>query len=202
MGASYRGAMTPNDLKAHLADRLGLLNASVLHKLDGLSEYDLRRPMTPTATNLLGVVKHLASVQAGYFGATFGRPFPRLDEMTWYSDENADPQDDLWAKPGEASEWIIGLYRDSWRHAQETFAALDLDSPGSVPWWSRPEVTLGQVAVHMVDETARHAGQMDIVRELIDSAVGRRPGDPNILDGYDWAAYRERVEAAAREAGS
>ena len=202
MGASYRGAMTPNDLKAHLADRLGLLNASVLHKLDGLSEYDLRRPMTPTATNLLGVVKHLASVQAGYFGATFGRPFPRTDEMTWYSDENADPQDDLWAKPGEASEWIIGLYRDSWRHAQETFAALDLDSPGSVPWWSRPEVTLGQVAVHMVDETARHAGQMDIVRELIDSAVGRRPGDPNILDGYDWAAYRERVEAAAREAGS
>ena len=194
--------MTSNDLKAHLAERLGLLNASVLHKLDGLSEYDLRRPMTPTATNLLGVVKHLASVQAGYFGATFGRPFPRQDEMTWYSDENADPQDDMWAKADEASEWVIGLYRDSWAHAQETFAALDLDSPGSVRWWSAPEVTLGQVAVHMVDETARHVGQMDIVRELIDSAVGRRPDDPNILDGYDWAAYRERVEAAAREAGS
>ena len=194
--------MTPNDLKTHLVERLGLLNASVLHKLDGLSEYDLRRPMTPTATNLLGVVKHLASVQAGYFGATFGRPFPRLDEMTWYSDENADPQDDLWTKADEASEWVIGLYRDSWAHAQETFEALDIDAVGTVQWWREPEVTLGQVAVHMVDETARHAGQMDIVRELIDSAVGRRPGDPNILDGYDWAAYRGRVEAAAREAGS
>jgi uncharacterized damage-inducible protein DinB len=194
--------MTSNDLKAHLVERLGLLNASVLHKLDGLSEYDLRRPMTPTATNLLGVVKHLASVQAGYFGATFGRPFPRTDEMTWYSDENADPQDDLWVKADQASEWVIGLYRDSWSHAQETFAARDIDAVGTVQWWREPEVTLGQVAVHMVDETARHAGQMDIVRELIDSAVGRRPGDPNILDGSDWAAYHARVEAAAREAGS
>jgi hypothetical protein len=194
--------MTQSDLKADLVDRLDRLNASVLHKLDGLSEYDLRRPMTPTATNLLGLVKHLASVQAGYFGATFGRPFPRLDEMTWYADEDADPQDDMWVKADEASDWVIGLYRDSWAHAQETFAALDLDSPGSVHWWSEPEVTLGQVAVHMVDETARHVGQMDIVRELIDSAVGRRPDDPNILDGYDWAAYRERVEAAARGAGA
>jgi uncharacterized damage-inducible protein DinB len=194
--------VTTPDLKAALVDRLERLNASVLHKLDGLGEYDLRRPMTPTATSLLGVVKHLASVQAGYFGATFGRPFPRHDEMTWYTDEDADPQDDLWVKADEASEWVIGLYRDTWTHALETFAELDLDAPGSVEWWSAPTVTLGEVMVHMTDETARHAGQMDIVRELIDSAVGRRAGDPNILDGYDWAAYRARVEAAAQEAGA
>lgn len=189
-----------DDLKGFIVERLERLNASVLHKLDGLSEYDLRRPMTPTATSLLGVVKHLASVQAGYFGATFGRPFPRYDEMTWHSDPDADPQDDLWVKASEPSEWVVGLYRDSWTHARQTFAELDLDAPGSVEWWSAPSVTLGEVAVHMVDETARHAGHMDIVRELIDSAVGRREADPNILDGYDWPAYHARVEAAARAA--
>ena len=57
--------MTISDPKSTLVDGLGLLNEQVLHKLDGLSEYDLRRPMTPTGTNLLGLVKHLASVQAG-----------------------------------------------------------------------------------------------------------------------------------------
>ena len=51
-----------------------------------------------------------------------------------------------------------------------------------------------------VDETARHAGHMDIVRESIDGAVGRYAGDTNIIDGYDWVAYRERVETGARKA--
>ena len=192
--------MTAVDMKSDLVDHLRGLHAGVLHNLDGLSEYDLRRPLVPTATNLLGLVKHLASLQAGYFGETFGRPFPRVEEMTWRTDEEADPQDDMWVKPTESTDWVIGLFRDTWEHALGIFDALDLDSTGSVPWWTEPEVTLGEVMLHMVDETARHAGHMDIVRELIDSAVGRQPGDPNIADGYDWAGYHERVEAAAREA--
>ena len=189
--------MTTIDLKADLTAHLECLNRDVLQKLDGLSEYDLRRPMTPTATNLLGLVKHLASEQAGYFGDTFGRPFPRTDEMPWRTDESADPQDDMWVTPDESTDWVVGLYRSSWKHALETFADRELDSPGAVPWWSEPEVTLGQILVHMLDETARHAGQMDIVRELIDSAVGRYADNPNIAAGYDWAAYRARVEAGA-----
>ena len=197
MGPAYRVGVTAIDLKSDLIEHLDTLNRAVLGKLDGLSEYDLRRPMTPTSTNLLGVVKHLASVQAGYFGETFGRPFPRNDEMTWRTDENADPQDDMWVKPDESTEWVKGLYRATWEHALETFADRDLDAPGAVPWWSDGEVTLGQILVHMTDETARHAGHMDIVRELLDSAVGRYAADPNIADGYDWATYRDRVEAAA-----
>jgi hypothetical protein len=47
---------------------------ALVWKLDGLSEYDARRPMVPTGTNLLGLVKHVASVEAGYFGETFDRP--------------------------------------------------------------------------------------------------------------------------------
>lgn len=192
--------MTAADLKSDLVGHLDRLNQAVLHKLEGLSEYELRRPMTPTATNLLGVTMHLASLQAEYFGQTFGRPFPREDEMYFLSDEDADPQDDLWVRPEATSGWVVGLYQATWEHAQETVAALELDTQGQIPTRPYAEVTLGEMLVHMVEETARHAGHMDIVRELIDGAVGRYAGDGNIIDGYDWEAYRERVEAGAREA--
>jgi uncharacterized damage-inducible protein DinB len=188
------------DLKSNLVSHLDRLNEAVLHKLEGLSEYDLRRPMTPTATNLLGVAMHLASLQAEYFGATFGRPFPREDEFYFLTDDDADPQDDLWVRPGAMSEWVVEMCSATWEHAKETFSTLDLDSPGQIPTRPYRQVTLGEMLVHMVDETARHAGHMDIVRELIDGAVGRYAGDGNISTSYDWAAYRERVEAGAREA--
>lgn len=188
------------DLKSVLLGHLDRLNQAVLHKLDGLSEYDLRRPMTPTATNLLGIAFHLASLNAEYFGETFGRPFPRDDEFYWRTDEEADPQDDLWVRPESTSEWVVGLYRAAWEHAKETIAALDLDSSGQIPTSPYAMVTLGEMLVDMVHETARHAGHMDTVRESIDGAVGRYAGDGNIIDGYDWVAYRARVEAGAREA--
>ena len=188
------------DLKSVLIGHLDRLNEAVLHKLEGLSEYDLRRPMTPTSTNLLGVAMHLASLQAEYFGATFGRPFPREGEFYFLSDDDADPQDDLWVRPEATSEWVVEMVSATWEHAKETFAALDLASTGQIPTRPYREVTLGEMLVHMVDETARHAGHMDIVRELIDGSAGRYAGDGNIIDGYDWAAYRARVEAGAREA--
>jgi uncharacterized damage-inducible protein DinB len=186
--------MTIQDPKTTLVEGLDQLNQQVLHKLDELSDYDLRRPMTPTGTNLLGVVKHLASVQAGYFGETFGRPFP--GELPFDDD---DPQADLYATAEETSESIKDFYRASWQHALQTFAERDLDSEGQVPWWSEPEVSLHQILVHMTNETARHAGHLDIVRETIDGAVGRFADDANIVDGYDWAAYVEKLEAIARQ---
>jgi uncharacterized damage-inducible protein DinB len=188
--------MTIPDPKDNLVEGLGRLNEQVLHKLEGLSEYDLRRPMTPTGTNLLGVVKHLAAVQAGYFGDTFGRPFPGGLPF-----DDDDPHADLYARADESSESVIGFYQASWQHSLETFAGRDLDSVGRVPWWSDPEVSLHQILVHMTNETARHAGHMDIVRETIDGAVGRTADDANIVDGYDWPAYVEKLEALAREAG-
>lgn len=192
--------MTAPDLKSDLVGHLDRLNRDVLHKLEGLSEYQRRRPMTSTATNLLGVAFHLASLNAEYFGETFDRTFPRDGEFYWRIDDDADPQDDLWVRPEASSEWVVGLYHAAWEHAKETIAALDLESTGRIPTSPYAKVTLGEMLVHMVDETARHAGHMDIVRELIDGTVGRYDGDGNIIGGYDWAAYRERVEAGARAA--
>lgn len=172
---------------------------SLLSKLDGLGEYDIRRPMTSTGTNLLGLVKHVASVELGYLGEVFGRPDG--GELSWFADD-AEPNADMWATPDETREQIVELHRYSAAHSDATIEALPLDAPGEVPWWGeRRHVTLHQVLVHMCVETARHAGHADIVRELIDGAVGRRPEDPNIPD-IDWPAYRERLEAAALAAAA
>ncbi len=73
-----------------------------------------------------------------------------------------------------------------------------------MPWWGEHgEVTLHQILVHMLAETDRHAGQADIVRELIDGAAGLRPDNDNMPDGDRawWDGYRSRLEQVAREAG-
>ncbi len=204
-GPAGRASLTPPsmtvtalDVKSELIRRLDQLVHSVVYKLAGLSEYDLRRPLTPTATNLLGVTFHLAAQLAEYFGETFGRPFPREDEFYYRTEASADQQDDSWVRPEATSDWVVGLYRATWEHAQETFAALDLGARGQIPTSPYAKVTLGEMMVHMVDEVARHAGHMDIVRELIDGGIGRYAGDGAIDTDYDWVSYRERVQAGAR----
>jgi len=187
--------MTASDQKDDLHRYLKNAREAVVWKLDGLSEYDVRRPLTPTGTNLLGLVKHLALVEIGYFGDTFGRPFPGLP--AW-----ADPEDDMWAAADQSREDIVGLYRRAWEHADTTITELPLDARGRVPWWGeRGDVTLHLILIHEIAETARHAGHADIVREEIDGAVGLRDGNDNMPRGeFDWASYRAKVEAAAREA--
>ena len=189
------------DAKTELIASLAALNEAVLAKLDGLDEYDLRRPVTPTGTNMLGIVKHLASVQAGYFGDTFAHPWP--EPMPWLA-EDAAINDDMYATATETSAWVRDYYRRSWAHAEETFAVTQLDDTGTVPWWppERRHPTLLTVLLHMTVETARHAGHLDIVRETIDGALGRYAGDPSVPgdDEIDWTAYVAKVEAAAQDA--
>lgn len=189
------------DDKAVLHNYLRTRRADLLGKLDGLSEYDVRRPLTRTGTNLLGLVKHVASVELGYFGDVFGRP-SRV-ELPWLADD-ADPDADLWAAADQTREQIIELHRASAVHSDATIEALPLDAAGEVPWWAgeRRHVTLHQILVHMCVETAHHLGHADILRELIDGTAGQRPGDPNLTPrtSADWAGHRARIEAAARTA--
>jgi Protein of unknown function (DUF664) len=133
--------MTGSDPKADLRRYLQAGREALLWKLDGLSEYDIRRPMVPTGTNLLGIVKHVASVEAGYFGETFGRLFE--EPLPWL-DDDAEPNADMWATAEESREQIVGLYRRVWAHSDATIDTLPLDAVGQVPWWppDRREVTL------------------------------------------------------------
>jgi uncharacterized damage-inducible protein DinB len=192
----------PSDPKDVLHRYLQAARDALLWKLDGLSEYDVRRPMVPTGTNLLGLVKHVASVEAGYFGDTFGRPLG--EPLPWFEDD-AEPNADMWATADESREEIVGLYHRVWAHSDATIDALVLDAIGQVPWWpeERSEVTLHQILVHMIAETNRHAGHADIVRELIDGAAGLRADNDNMppADATWWEGYRDRLERAAQEAG-
>jgi uncharacterized damage-inducible protein DinB len=190
-------------LKGELHHYLREGRSALLVKLDGVPERDARRPMTRTGTNLLGLVKHVAVVEAGYFGVCFARPFPeRLPG--YHPDDEANA--DMWATGDESREDVLALADRVWRHADATIAALDLDAPGSVPWW-RPEsrqVTLGRVLTHVATEVHRHAGHADVVRELIDGSAGlRRPGD-NLPEGDDawWAAYVQRLREVADRFGA
>jgi hypothetical protein len=128
------------------------------------------------------------------------------DAPDWLTDDDADPNVDMWATPDEKREDIVALYHRAWAHADATIAALPLDAVGRVAWWpsDRAEATLHRILVHVIAETQRHAGHADIVRELIDGAVGMRQGNENLPPGDQqwWADHRERVERAAwRAAG-
>lgn len=191
-----------SDAKADLRRYLQIAREAVLWKTQGLGEYDVRRPMTPTGTNLLGLVKHLAIMEAGYFGESFGRPFPELSR--WFGDD-VEPNADLWATADESREHIVDLYRRACAHADETIEALPLDAAGRVPWWPpESEPTLHLILVHMISETSRHAGHADIVRESIDGRVGLHEDDSNLAPGDPewWKDYLDRVERAAREAAA
>ena len=175
----------------------------VLLKIEGLSEYDVRRPLTPTGTNLLGLVKHLALVEVGYFSVPFGRPVGLAHP--WFSDDVEDNAD-MWATAEESREEIVAGYRRAWAQVDATIQELPIDTVGRVPWWGPDggaEVTLHRVLVHVIGETHRHAGHADIVRELIDGSVGNQWVGDNLPDrdaGW-WREYRDRLERVAAESG-
>jgi uncharacterized damage-inducible protein DinB len=193
--------VTLADAKTDLQDCLQEGRDALLFKLEGLPEYDVRRPLTPTGTNLLGLVKHLAVVERGYFSVPFGRrvggPHP------WFDDED-DPNSDMWATAEETREAVVAGYRGAWAYADEAISELPLDAVGRVPWWGDGgrDVTLHRVLVHVIAETHRHAGHADIVRELVDGSVGYQSVGDNLPDRDEgwWRDHRDRLERAAQEA--
>jgi hypothetical protein len=171
--------------KQYLHGDLREIRAVMVWKLDGLSEYNIRRPLTSSGTNLLGLLKHLATWEARYFGEVFGRPFP--GPLPRWDDPAADGAD-FWATEDETREEIIGFYRRAAEHSDATINALDLDAPGHVPWWPRADVKLFNILVHILSETSRHAGHADILREQLDGRTGAAAGYPDPRDGDP--AYR------------
>ena len=135
----------------------------VLWKLDGLDDEQLRRPMTPSGTSLLGLVKHMGAVEYGWFCDTFGYPVEPLP-----FDEN-DPEADVRVEPHEATADIVAFYGRVRDMANRVVAELDIEHLGTA-WFGDP-VTLRWVLIHMIEEVARHVGQMDIIREQIDGAT-------------------------------
>jgi uncharacterized damage-inducible protein DinB len=141
----------------------------VLWKIEGVSDEDLRRPVTPSGTNLLGLVKHLAAVEYEWFCRAFGRATESLPF------DDADENADLRVDADESTEDVVAFYRRACEAADFVIAELALDDTGTA-WYGKP-VSLRWVLIHMIEETARHAGHLDIVRELIDGVTGDHPRD-------------------------
>ena len=137
---------------------------AILWKLEGVSDEDLRRPLVPSGTNLLGLVKHLAAVEYGWFCDTFGRPAEPLP----FDDD--DPDADLRVEPSETTAEVLAFYERARAAADRAIDEIGLEETG-MAWFGEP-VTMRWVLIHMVEETARHAGHVDILRELIDGLTG------------------------------
>jgi uncharacterized protein DUF664 len=186
--------------KAYLHDDLRWVRQSIVSTLDGLSEYDARRPLTRTGTNVLGLIKHLTLSEATYFGDIFGRPYP--ERLPRFDDPGFSNRDHMWASPHESRTDVVEAYQRAWRHADATIDALPVDTPGVVPWWPQPDVKLFNVMVHVLTETNRHAGHADILREQLDGATGAGQVTRSDDDDAEWEAHRSKIEKAARDADS
>jgi len=179
---------------------LGYLRAcrrQVLLSVQGLDEYQLRHPMTPTGTNLIGVVKHLIGIEAGYLGVCLGRPSEM--SLPWIEDTEAGPNHDMWATAEESSAEILDLYQRACDHSDEVLAEVGLDASASVPWWPEGVRTTTSSALlsRVLKDTAMHAGQLQILRELIDGRAGDDRTD--IGDDLWWAQYTQELERVAHQ---
>jgi hypothetical protein len=184
-------------VKAHLHERHRHAREQFVTKLEGLSEYDVRRPMSRTGTNLLGLMKHLTLYEAAYFGHVFGRPYPEQPVPTLEGDFRN--RDFMWVTEHEARADVMAAYQRACLHADATIESLPIDAAGHVSWW-RSDVSLLTVLVHMLMETSQHLGHADIIREAMDGAVGANTVPLTTTEEAGWAAHRAMVEAAARKA--
>ena len=192
--------MPATDPKADLTLHLQFARDALLWKLTGLSEYDVRRPLAATGTNLLGLVKHATAVELGYLCAAFGRPIDR--PLPW-GDTDAEPGSDHWATADETREQIIEQYQQAWSQADSTINNVSLNATGQVPWWPAEdnEVTLHHALVRVIADTHRHAGHADILREHLDGSVGMNEDNlsTTLLDTAARDQHRTRLERIASQ---
>jgi len=152
--------------KPMVAAFLDFHRATLLWKLDGLGDADLRRPMTASGLTLLGLVKHMAYVERWWFQAVF------MGEDAGSPGSEDDPDADWRVGEDESTEMILALYRAETARSREIVAAAELDDHPRRPHPPEGEQTLRWIALHMIEEIARHNGHADIMREAIDGATG------------------------------
>jgi uncharacterized damage-inducible protein DinB len=155
----------PNRLAGELETLTGQLDfhrATLLHKLAGLDDEQLRRPMTGSGLSLLGLVKHLTGTEHGWFLKVYAGS----DEPDLF-----DPDAEFRVEPDDATDGLVALYVRTCERARGAVAAGSLDDVVTTPWGE--PVNLRAILAHMVQETARHNGHADIIREAIDGATGQ-----------------------------
>jgi hypothetical protein len=141
-----------------------------------------------------------------YFGRLPGRPFPDQGDLDWHEGDETELSGHMYATEAESRDQVTDFYRRACAHSDATIEELPLDSRVTVAWWPEGlrDPTLSTLLVHMIQETARHAGHADIIRESIDGAAGEREGISDLPAGNDAAAWKRhyaKLENIARAAG-
>jgi hypothetical protein len=151
--------------RAGLSEFLDLQREALIEKLQGLSDEDARRSPTASSLSLLSLVRHSAMWERRWFQVVVaGRSFAGEWPEVLPEDENAFRLTD-----NDTVESVVDHYRDQIAASQEILATFDLDAPCA---WPEIASNLRWVAMHMIEETARHAGHADIIRETIDCGRG------------------------------
>lgn len=172
-----------------LRTHLRLTQQALLWKLDGLSDADLRRPMTKTGTNLIGIVKHLTGVTYGYLCTAFGR---ERETFEWEFDQELFYGLDMWATPDESPAEIVAAFQRACNAAADTIDELDLEATGR--HHSGVTVSLRWMTLTVLQDTLRHCGHADVVREMIDGRVGMNPHDGSVSEDDEYLEmYRARI---------
>lgn len=138
--------------------------ATILWKLEGLSDEDLRRVVVPSGWSLLGLVKHLSFVESWWFQTQFKG---EEDRFPW---DESDPDSDFRVEPDESTQDILDRFEEMVAISREITDAGDLEE--ETKGKERPDRSLRWVLLHLIEEYARHCGHADIARELIDGSVG------------------------------
>lgn len=148
-----------------LNGQLDFHRATLLTKLDGLDDTQLRQSGTPSGLCLLGLVKHLTETEHGWFVVDFAG----IDEPDLYLKEGEQGAD-FRVEPHESTDQLVGAYLEVCERARKIVDAADLDDRCTTPWGE--QVNLRGILIHMIEETARHNGHADVIRETIDGTTG------------------------------
>jgi hypothetical protein len=154
--------------RAGLCEFLDMQREALIDKLQGVSDEDARRAATASSLSLLSLIKHSAIWERRWFQVIVaGRRFP--DE--WPEVRTQDVDATFRLTDGDTVETVVADYRQQIAASREIVGSFDLDTPCA--WPEMAHQNLRWVALHMIEETARHAGHADIIRETIDGSRGR-----------------------------
>ena len=166
MGVRQYSTVDASVERSLLLGRLAGQRRHVISQLEGLDDDQLRRPVLPSGWSCLGLVRHLTLSDERYWFEVVVAGAP-LD--FWPEGDNGDWQ----VRPDESAEAVVGAYRSAIERSDEIILARGLDDAPVQPedWWESAGLAfpdLRTVLVHVLVETATHAGQLDAVRELLD----------------------------------
>ena len=164
MGLGLEHGTERETLEAHLDG----MRATAARKVTGVSWADATRQLGPTPTSMAGILKHLANVERWWFRHNLAGeqdvPFDWTDE---------DPDGEFAMAPGDSVDVLLEQYAAACARSRAIAAEHGLDDLSARAWHGEGHPSLRWIYVHMIEETARHNGHLDIYRELIDGQTDR-----------------------------